>query len=67
MTGSEAGTSGGRRHRVRVALQFGLGVGLLVLGVGNLTDTIAWTLPPLVYLGGGVALLAYALVLVRRN
>ncbi|WP_440990687.1 hypothetical protein [Haloarchaeobius baliensis] len=66
MTSSDTGTRGRRRHRVRVALQLGLAVGLLVLGVGNLTDTITWTLPPVVYLLAGVALFAYGVDGIRR-
>jgi hypothetical protein len=67
MTSADTGTRGGRRHRVRVALQLGLAVGLLVLGVGNLTDTITWTLPPVVFLLAAVALFAYGLVGLRRD
>lgn len=67
MTGADTGTRGGRRHRVRIALQLGLAVGLLVLGVGNLTDTITWTLPPVVYLLAGVALFAYGTVMFRSR
>ena len=67
MTSADTGTRGGRRQRVRVALQLGLAVGLLVLGVGNLTDTITWTLPPVVYLFAGVALFAYGVDGMRRG
>lgn len=55
------------RHRVRVALQLGLALALLVLGIGNLTDTITWTLPPVVYLLAGVALFGYGVAQLRRD
>ena len=55
------------RHLVEVALLFGVAVGLLVLGVGNLVDTITWTLPGWANLIVGVGLLLYAFFMVRQD
>lgn len=66
MTDPETASKPLLRRRVRVALQFGLALALLVLGVGNLTDTITWTLPPIAYLLVSVALFAYGVDGIRR-
>ena len=67
MSSADTRPRGTRRHRIRVALQLALAAGLLVLGVGNLTDTITWTLPPAVYLLAAVALFAYGVDQMRRG
>lgn len=45
--------------RARLTLQFGLGLGLLVYGIGLLTDVVSVRPPAAVYFVAGIGLLVY--------
>ncbi|SER17044.1 hypothetical protein SAMN04489841_3153 [Natrinema salaciae] len=55
------------RSGARVGFQFGIGIALLVVGVGQSTDTIAYDLPAIVYILLGIGLGGYGVVLVQRS
>jgi hypothetical protein len=52
--------SGVTARRVRIAVQFVVGVALLGYGLALLTDTVSWTPPAAVYFAASIALFAYA-------